>query len=181
MGFVLSKIWDLFSSFDKEQRILLLGLDAAGKTTIVYKLHLGDTITTIPTIGFNVETIQYKNIRFTMWDVGGQTKIRPLWRHYYVGTNALIWVVDATDTERLTESKEEFMHVLQSEDLIDAKVLVFANKMDLPGAKSVKEIANTLELHKLRNQWHIQGSCAVKGEGLFEGLDSLCTMLKQKN
>ena len=67
----------------KEMRILMVGLDAAGKTTILYKLKLGEVVTTIPTIGFNVETVEYKNISFTVWDVGGQDKIRPLWRHYY--------------------------------------------------------------------------------------------------
>ena len=67
----------------KEMRILMVGLDAAGKTTILYKLKLGEIVTTIPTIGFNVETVEYKNISFTVWDVGGQDKIRPLWRHYF--------------------------------------------------------------------------------------------------
>ena len=65
----------------EERRILMVGLDAAGKTTILYKLKLGEVVTTIPTIGFNVETVEYKNISFTVWDVGGQDKIRTLWRH----------------------------------------------------------------------------------------------------
>jgi hypothetical protein len=69
----------------KEVRILMLGLDAAGKTTILYKLKIDQKVTTIPTVGFNVETFTYKNIKFNMWDVGGQDKIRPLWRHYYSG------------------------------------------------------------------------------------------------
>ena len=64
----------------------MVGLDAAGKTTILYKLKLGETTTTIPTIGFNVETVTYRNINFTVWDVGGQQVIRPLWHHYYPGT-----------------------------------------------------------------------------------------------
>ena len=69
----------------KEMRLLMLGLDAAGKTTILYKLKLGQDVTTIPTVGFNVETVTYKNVKFNVWDVGGQDKIRPLWRHYYSG------------------------------------------------------------------------------------------------
>ena len=72
----------------KEMRILMMGLDAAGKTTMLYKLKLGEVVTTIPTIGFNVETIEYKNISFTCWDVGGKDKIRPLWRHYFQNTQA---------------------------------------------------------------------------------------------
>merc|ERR1712100_372560 len=77
----------------REMRILMVGLDAAGKTTILYKLKLGEIVTTIPTIGFNVETVEYKKINFTVWDVGGQDKIRPLWRHYYQNTQGLILVV----------------------------------------------------------------------------------------
>merc|ERR1719508_34174 len=82
----------------------MVGLDAAGKTTILYKLKLGEIVTTIPTIGFNVETVEYKNISFTVWDVGGQDKIRPLWRHYFQNTQGLIFVVDSNDRERIGES-----------------------------------------------------------------------------
>ncbi|CAG5126410.1 unnamed protein product [Candidula unifasciata] len=87
--------------------IISVGLDAAGKTTILYKLKLGEIVTTIPTIGFNVESVEYKNINFTVWDVGGQDKIRPLWRHYFQNTQGLIFVVDSNDKERLGESKDE--------------------------------------------------------------------------
>ena len=80
MGISISRLFaGLFGK--TEMRILMVGLDAAGKTTILYKLKLGEIVTTIPTIGFNVETVEYKNISFTVWDVGGQDKIRPLWRH----------------------------------------------------------------------------------------------------
>ncbi|GBO22853.1 ADP-ribosylation factor 4 [Araneus ventricosus] len=85
MGLTISSIFNrLFGK--KQVRILMVGLDAAGKTTILYKLKLGEIVTTIPTIGFNVETVEYKNICFTVWDVGGQDKIRPLWRHYFQNT-----------------------------------------------------------------------------------------------
>src|SRR5687768_10662382 len=84
MGGQLSKMMGkIFGS--KEMRLLKLGLDAAGKTTILYKLKLGQDVTTIPTVGFNVETVTYKNVKFNVWDVGGQDKIRPLWRHYFSG------------------------------------------------------------------------------------------------
>ncbi|KAF6092252.1 ADP ribosylation factor 1 [Phyllostomus discolor] len=96
----------------KEMRILMVGLDAAGKTTILYKLKLGEIVTTIPTIGFNVETVEYKNISFTVWDVGGQDKIRPLWRHYFQNTQGLIFVVDSNDRERVNEAREELMRML---------------------------------------------------------------------
>lgn len=89
-----------------------VGLDAAGKTTILYKLKLGEIVTTIPTIGFNVETVEYKNISFTVWDVGGQDKIRPLWRHYYQNTQGLIFVVDSSDTKRIAEAEQELANMV---------------------------------------------------------------------
>nr|ACM09579.1 ADP-ribosylation factor 4 [Salmo salar] len=102
MGLTISSIFSrLFGK--KQMRILMVGLDAAGKTTILYKLKLGEIVTTIPTIGFNVETVEYKNICFTVWDVGGQDKIRPLWRHYFQNTQGLIFVVDSNDRERVAE------------------------------------------------------------------------------
>uniref|UniRef100_A0A8C5PG10 DM1 domain-containing protein n=1 Tax=Leptobrachium leishanense TaxID=445787 RepID=A0A8C5PG10_9ANUR len=112
----------------KEMRILMVGLDAAGKTTILYKLKLGEIVTTIPTIGFNVETVEYKNISFTVWDVGGQDKIRPLWRHYFQNTQGLIFVVDSNDRERVNEAREELSRMLAEDELRDAVLLVFANK-----------------------------------------------------
>uniref|UniRef100_A0A8C6WX03 ADP-ribosylation factor n=1 Tax=Neogobius melanostomus TaxID=47308 RepID=A0A8C6WX03_9GOBI len=129
-----------------------VGLDAAGKTTILYKLKLGEIVTTIPTIGFNVETVEYKNISFTVWDVGGQDKIRPLWRHYFQNTQGLIFVVDSNDRERITESREELMKMLQEDELKDAALLVFANKQDLPNALPVSELTEKLGLPSLRNK-----------------------------
>jgi len=157
----------------------MLGLDAAGKTTIMYKLQLGETVHTIPTIGFNVETVTYKNVNFTLWDVGGQNKIRPLWRHYYQGTDALIWVVDSSDNDRLEEAKEELHAVLNDNDLRDAKVLVFANKQDLPNARKCQVLSRDLDLNSLKQTWYIQGCAATKGEGLHEGLDALVQLLKK--
>mmetsp|Transcript_335 Transcript_335/g.1144 ORF Transcript_335/g.1144 Transcript_335/m.1144 type:complete len:166 (+) Transcript_335:3-500(+) len=111
MGLTVSRIFArLFSK--KEMRILMVGLDAAGKTTILYKLKLGEIVTTIPTIGFNVETVEYKNISFTVWDVGGQDKIRPLWRHYFQNTQGLIFVVDSNDRDRIGEARDELHRML---------------------------------------------------------------------
>lgn len=158
----------------KEMRILMVGLDAAGKTTILYKLKLGEIVTTIPTIGFNVETVEYKNISFTVWDVGGQDKIRPLWRHYYQNTQGLIFVVDSNDRDRAGEAHDELHRMLSEDELREAVVLIFANKQDLPNAMSVAEVTDKLGLHSLRNRkWYIQATCATSGEGLFEGLDWL--------
>merc|ERR1711886_20153 len=118
----------------EERRILMVGLDAAGKTTILYKLKLGEIVTTIPTIGFNVETVEYKNITFTVWDVGGQDKIRKLWRYYYQGTEGLIFVIDSSDRDRIEDAREELSKMLADEEMKDASLLVFANKQDLPHA-----------------------------------------------
>ena len=158
----------------KEMRILMVGLDAAGKTTILYKLKLGEVVTTIPTIGFNVETVEYKNISFTVWDVGGQDKIRTLWRHYYQNTQGLIFVLDPHDSARFEDAKQELHKMLNEDELREAVLLVFANKQDLPNAMNAAEITDKLGLHSLRQRnWYIQSTCATTGDGLYEGLDWL--------
>jgi len=162
----------------KEMRILMVGLDAAGKTTILYKLKLGEVVTTIPTIGFNVETVEYKNISFTVWDVGGQDKIRPLWRHYYQNTQALIFVVDSNDRDRIEDAREELAGIMSEDEMRHAVLLVFANKQDLPMAMPAAEVTERLGLHSLKNrQWFIQSACATTGDGLYEGLDWLSRTL----
>ncbi|XP_021367861.1 ADP-ribosylation factor 1 isoform X1 [Mizuhopecten yessoensis] len=178
MGSAFAKLFQgLFGK--KEMRILMVGLDAAGKTTILYKLKLGEIVTTIPTIGFNVETVEYKNISFTVWDVGGQDKIRPLWRHYFQNTQGLIFVVDSNDRERVGEAKEELSRMLGEDELRDAVLLVFANKQDLPNAMNAPEITEKLGLSNLRNRnWFIQATCATSGDGLYEGLDWVSNQLK---
>ncbi|KAI8056933.1 ADP-ribosylation factor 1 [Syncephalis plumigaleata] len=166
----------------KEMRILMVGLDAAGKTTILYKLKLGEVVTTIPTIGFNVETVEYKNISFTVWDVGGQDKIRPLWRHYFQNTQGIIYVVDSNDRDRISDARDELQRMLNEDELREATLLVFANKQDLPNAMSSAEVTDKLGLHSMRNrQWYIQSTCATSGDGLYEGLDWLSNTLKNKS
>ncbi|KAM3609076.1 uncharacterized protein V6R79_009410 [Siganus canaliculatus] len=180
MGLTISSIFN--SLFGKKQmRILMVGLDAAGKTTILYKLKLGEIVTTIPTIGFNVETVEYKNISFTVWDVGGQDKIRPLWRHYFQNTQGLIFVVDSNDRERVAESCDELSKMLSEDELKEAVLLIFANKQDLPNAYSISEITDKLGLQSYRNRpWHVQAACATQGSGLYEGLEWLSGELAKK-
>merc|ERR1739845_40093 len=171
-GLFMSKIWERIVS-NQEMRILMVGLDAAGKTTILYKLKLGEVVTTIPTVGFNVETVEYKNINFTEWDVGGQDKIRKLWRYYYQNTQGLIFVIDSNDRDRIEDAREELMKMLQEDEMRDAVLLVFANKQDLPDSMTAAEVTEKLGLHNLRQrQWFIQSACATTGDGLYEGLDS---------
>lgn len=179
MGIWFSKLLSYFG--DKEARILVLGLDNAGKTTILYRLQVGEVVSTIPTIGFNVETVSYKNIKFQVWDLGGQTSIRPYWRCYYPNTQAIIYVVDSSDTERISISRDEFHAILEEEELRDSLILVYANKQDLPNALDSAQIAEGLGLHDIKNRdWAIFKTSAIKGDGLFEGLDWLANMLKTR-
>lgn len=131
-------------------------------------------------IGFNVETLEYKNIKFTVWDVGGQTTIRKLWDYYYAGTKALIYVVDSSDRNRIEESKEVLHYLMTNDQLRDTILLVLANKQDMPNAMNVSELTSKLGLHEFprSRQWHVQASCATSGEGLYEGLDWVSSHLK---
>ncbi|KAJ1723413.1 Arf GTPase arf1 [Coemansia erecta] len=174
MGLSFSKLFSVLAG-KKEMRILMVGLDAAGKTTILYKLKLGEIVTTIPTIGFNVETVEYGNISFTVWDVGGQDKIRPLWRHYFQNTQGIIYVIDSNDRDRITEARDELQRMLNEDELRDAKLLVFANKQDLPNTMSASDITEKLGLKSLSHNrsWYIQSTCATSGDGLYEGLEWL--------
>ena len=146
MGQLFSK---LFGSIKKESRILILGLDNAGKTTILYRLQLGEIVQTVPTIGFNVESVTYKNTTFQVWDLGGQSSIRPYWRCYYAQTDAIIYVVDSSDQERLSLAQSELLSMLGEEELKGVLLMVLANKQDVPQAKSVVDISNTLGLQKV--------------------------------
>lgn len=180
MGLTISSI--LSRLFSKQQmRILMVGLDASGKTTILYKLKLGEIVTTIPTIGFNVETVEFKNIYFTVWDIGGQDKIRRLWRYYFQNTQGLVFVIDSHDRDRIIESGKELQNLLQEDVLRNAVLLVLANKQDLPNPMSVTELTDKLQLNQIRNRrWHVQATCAIQGYGLYEGLDWLSHELAKK-
>ncbi|XP_047496081.1 E3 ubiquitin-protein ligase TRIM23-like [Penaeus chinensis] len=162
-----------------EMRVVTLGLDGAGKTSILFKLKQDEFVSTIPTIGFNVETIEYKNFKFTVWDVGGQPKLRPLWRHYYFNTQAVIFVVDATDVDRLVEAQSELTKLMTERELKDASLLIFANKENCDGALGVAALTESLGVHKLclGRSWHIQPCDAQSGMGLHQGLDWLARQL----
>ncbi|KAA8536226.1 hypothetical protein F0562_028704 [Nyssa sinensis] len=200
MGMAMSRLvkW-LLSKCD--MKILMLGLDASGKTTILYKLKLGEIIHTVPynrwsdillnkgiispsvsiSFGFNVEAVKYKNIDFIVWDVGGQEKIRPLWKYYFRNTQGLIFVVDSNDRERISEARNELHRILSEGELHDATLLVFANKQDLPHAMCISEVADKLGLHSLtQRRWYIQSTSATSGQGLYEGLDWLSSNISTR-
>ncbi|KAL7711497.1 ADP-ribosylation factor [Entamoeba marina] len=162
----------------KETKIVMAGLDAAGKTTILYKLKIGECVNTIPTIGFNVETVDYNNIHFTIWDLCGQTGIRRLWEHYCQGTNGLIYVLDSSDEERFDEAREALEGIINDDSLKNVPILIFVNKHDLPNSMNVDDIITSLKLNSIENRkWNCQYSCAITGDGLYEGLDWLSNLI----
>lgn len=174
-------MWNRFGGGTKEYRLLMLGLDAAGKTTILYKMKLNEVVNTIPTIGFNVETFQYKNIEFNCWDIGGQHKLRAMWQHYFENVDALVYVIDSSDLERVEESAEALNGLMDEDKLRDAKILVYANKQDLPGAISCPELVDKLGLFKRQGRkWHMQGCSGKTGDGLIEGMDWLSNELQKR-
>lgn len=178
-GFFSTIFSSLFGT--REMRILILGLDGAGKTTILYRLQVGEVVTTIPTIGFNVETVTYKNLKFQVWDLGGQTSIRPYWRCYYSNTDAVIYVVDSCDRDRIGTSKSELVAMLEEEELKKAILVVFANKQDMEQAMTPTEMANALGLPALKDRkWQIFKTSATKGTGLDEAMEWLVEALKSR-
>jgi ADP-ribosylation factor-like protein 5B len=171
MGALFSTLMSLLNS-KQEHKLIIVGLDNAGKTTSLYKLCLGEVVLTQPTIGSNVEEVRYKNVVFEVWDLGGQTTLRQSWASYYRNTAAVIMMVDSTDRGRMGLVRDELFRLLSNEELDPKGVLVLANKQDLPDAMSVADLSEALNLHAIQgHEWHIQASCALTGEGLWEGLD----------
>lgn len=155
---------------EKEVRVLMVGLDNAGKTTIVKRVNGEDISTISPTLGFNIKTMSFRGYRMNIWDVGGQKTLRSYWRNYYEATDGMVWVVDSADVRRLRDCKDELHKLLGEEKLAGSSLLIFANKQDIPGALTKKEIAQVLELDQMeKRHWHIEGCSAVTGEGLLEG------------
>ncbi|XP_013777153.1 ADP-ribosylation factor-like protein 2 [Limulus polyphemus] len=157
---------------EKEVRLLMLGLDNAGKTTILKKFNGEDINTISPTLGFNIKTLEHRGFKLNMWDVGGQKSLRSYWRNYFESTDGLIWVVDSADRRRLEDCRSELQTLLVEERLVGATLLVFANKQDLPGALPAEEIKDVLELDCISSHhWKILPCSAVTGENLLEGID----------
>lgn len=159
---------------EREMRLLILGLDNAGKTTVTKKFNGEDIGDIAPTLGFNIKTLEYKGFRLNLWDVGGQKTIRSYWRNYFEATDGVVWVVDSADVRRLEDCRDELHDLLRQEKLAGASLLVLANKQDLKGALSSEEIQQVLQLDTLeRRHWHIRPCSAVTGAGLAEGVEWL--------
>jgi ADP-ribosylation factor-like protein 2 len=169
----LLKILRKLKRKEKEMRLLMLGLDNAGKTTIL-KAFNGEDINTIePTLGFNIQTLEYSNYKLNVWDVGGQQTIRSYWRNYFESTDGLIFVIDSSDRARLSDVKKELQQLLQQEKLQGASLLIFANKQDISGASTMAEISELLQLKSIEGDrhWHIESCSAMTKKGLKEGID----------
>eukprot|EP01061_Rhynchopus_euleeides_P017709 TRINITY_DN2936_c0_g1_i13.p3 TRINITY_DN2936_c0_g1~~TRINITY_DN2936_c0_g1_i13.p3 ORF type:complete len:199 (+),score=47.80 TRINITY_DN2936_c0_g1_i13:66-599(+) len=176
MGNMFAPIRNLFSK--REMRIVMIGLDATGKSTVLCQFKPGKAMAR--SFGFDVETVEYNDLKFTVWDIGGQDKLRPLWTHYYASTDAVIFVVDSNDLERIDEVREELHNMLGDENLDDdVPLLVFANKQDLPNALSPEELTDKLGLRSVARDWYVQPASAVMNEGIFEGFDWMCGVLKR--
>ncbi|XP_039256873.1 ADP-ribosylation factor-like protein 2 [Styela clava] len=157
---------------EKEMRILMLGLDNAGKTTILKKFNGEDIDTISPTLGFNIKTIEHRGFKLNIWDVGGQKSLRSYWRNYFESTDGLVWVVDSADKRRMEDCIKELQLLLVEERLAGATLLVFANKQDLPGSLSSEEIKEVLELDSIKtHHWSIFPCSAVTGANLLEGVN----------
>lgn len=163
MGSLMSK--------EKKMRVVILGADAAGKTTVLYQIKSGMKKETVPTIGFNMETVRIKNRKLTLWDIGGQDKLREYWKNYLSNVSILVYVVDASDSERIEEARDALFFVLSNPGLDDCVLLVYANKQDMKNAIDTTDLTDRLGLNSIRNKrWLIQPSCATTGEGVMIGL-----------
>ena len=154
----------------KHRRVLLVGLDAAGKTTLLFRLYAGKSLNTIPTVGFNVKTVPFQGLQLHVWDVGGQEQLREFWRHHFTGTQGLVFVVDAADRDRLVHARAEFERVVADEQLADAAVLVLANKQDAPGAVQPAELEQLLDIRRLceHKKWTVRPTTLTSGDGVTE-------------
>lgn len=171
-----------------EQRVIIQGLDAAGKTSLLYRLKLGEVVTTIPTIGFNVETIAAGGLTITCWDLGGRDKMRPLFRHYYANTQGFVYVIDSADKDRLDQALEELVrYVFLEEEAAGTVVMVLANKQDIPRAMTPFEIEAALsQKYKIsptsasNHTVFVRPCSVVTGEGIFEAFQEFADRLRLK-
>merc|ERR1711975_78273 len=157
---------------ETEVRILMLGLDNSGKTSILKRLSDEDITHIMPTQGFNIKSLLHEGFKLNVWDIGGQKTIRPYWKNYFENTDALIYVVDSSDRKRLEEAAAELAELLEEDKLGGIPVLVFANKQDLISAVPGDELIETMGLMDIKDRpWQIQPSSAKTGVGLQEGME----------
>ena len=169
---LLSLLRKLKKNDGKEARLLVLGLDNSGKTTILKKLSDEEISSVMPTQGFNVKSLTHGDFSLNVWDIGGQKSIRPYWRNYFDHTDALIYVVDSSDKQRMEESGIELGQLITEEKLSGVPLLIYANKQDLLNSLSIEEISETMGLTTIRDRaWSIEPCSAKKGFGLQDGME----------
>jgi len=165
---------------EKEARILVLGLDNAGKTTILKVLSEEDIKSIEPTKGFNIKNLSHDGFKLTVWDIGGQKAIREYWANYFEGTDALVYVIDSSDKKRLEESSTELKQLVTESALAGVPLLVFANKQDLMMALPADEISEAISLDTIKDrQWSIVACSAKTKDGLQEGMEWLISQIKK--
>ncbi|XP_074045352.1 ADP-ribosylation factor-like protein 11 [Macrotis lagotis] len=164
-----------------EPRVVIMGLDSAGKTTLLYKLK-SRQVETYPTVGFNVESLEASKYgSVTLWDVGGQDQLRSSWKDYLEDTDSLLYVLDSTDEDRLPEATIELENVLNNAHMAGVPLLVLANKQEMPGALSLLEIRDRMRLERFNDRcWELRGCSALTGEGLKEVQLTLERLLKSR-
>merc|ERR1711879_713705 len=181
MGGLLS-ILKKMKAAEQEARILMLGLDNAGKTTILKKMSEEDISHIMPTQGFNIKTLVHEGFKLNVWDIGGQKTIRPYWSNYFESSDALVYVIDSSDRRRLAESGTELRELLAEDKLGGIPLLVYANKQDLIQATPADEIQETLALENIKDRtWTIQACSAKEGTGLQDGMQWLIETCNSKD
>ena len=171
----------LFYNFRRKRnfRILFLGLDGAGKTTILYQLKHGEFVPPMPTLGFNVETIDRGNFTYTVWDVAMKKDIRVPVKHYYRDKEAFVFVIDCSDHERYNEAVDELRETFTPDAFREIPILVLANKQDLATVMSHTDVRSDL----MTKDFLLGRTCEVfpvsglNGDGLKEGIDWLTAVL----
>eukprot|EP01125_Pyxidicula_operculata_P005928 TRINITY_DN2072_c0_g1_i1.p1 TRINITY_DN2072_c0_g1~~TRINITY_DN2072_c0_g1_i1.p1 ORF type:complete len:192 (-),score=49.94 TRINITY_DN2072_c0_g1_i1:47-622(-) len=149
--FLFDWFWSILSAlglYNKSGKVVFLGLDNAGKTTLLHMLRDDRLVQHMPTQKPTMEELTMGNIKFRTYDLGGHSIARRLWREYYADVDAVVFMVDALDKERFGESKKELDELLSGDDLKNVPFLVLGNKIDAPGAASEEEIRSALGLHQ---------------------------------
>lgn len=175
-------LFELLTKYEKNEKdlkLLILGLDNAGKTTILKNLTNEEPKNLTPTQGFNIKSITNENFKLSLWDIGGQESIRQYWKHYYEKTSGIIFVIDSSDDERVKECNTELKILINDKLLQGVPLLVYANKQDLIGL-DCDEISNSLELDTITNRkWSIFSCSAIKNEGVNEGISWLLSEINK--
>lgn len=168
--------------FQKVPNVVMLGLDSAGKSTLLYKLQRQEAMDTLPTIGFNVITLELnKKSVFTVWDIGGQRGLRSNWQYYLEGCKVLVFVVDANDRTRIEEAKIALKTVLSDRNLEDVPLMVLANKTDLSNSMTLNEVCQQLDLANCTDRtWEIQACSALKGLGLQQAFLTVAKLIQKQ-